>query len=275
MYTQDRHRWNRQAWESGHQWELLNSVPLYSVLFYSMPWQNSFSLEPSALYKHGQEGSSWRHYGTPASVPIVSASWSSVCSSWSSHSSPAFPLTISDVHNDYTQTHPRHTYTVTIPKHPWHTQLLASLGCCPQVGTFSSTNCFLLLPDQTGMQARWGERDPWIKHMTLGFFFLLYYWLTVWSLSPFHWPQLHSDDRSKSKGIPWSIFGSATYLFGTGPKAFLHPILTVLSFCKEAVQQEEWKRMPPFQPVGTMPLVCWVSFHFISGLCLVGWEQCF
>lgn len=160
MYTQDRHRWNTQAWESGHQWELLNSVPLYSVLFYSTPWQNSFSLELSALYKHGQEGSSWRHYGTPASVPIVSASWSSVCSSWSSHSSPAFPLTISNVHNDYTQTHPRHTYTVTIPKHPWHTQLFASLRCCPQVGTFSSTNCFLLLPDQTGMQARWGERDP-------------------------------------------------------------------------------------------------------------------
>lgn len=111
------------------------------------------------------------HDDTMASVPIVSASWSSVCSSWSSHSSPAFPLTISNVHNDYTQTHPRHTYTVTIPKHPWHTQLFASLRCCPQVGTFFSTNCFLLLPDQTRIQARWGERDPWIKHMTLVFFF--------------------------------------------------------------------------------------------------------
>lgn len=215
---------------SGSCSTLCLSTLFCSILCHNM---NSFSLEPSALYKHGQEGSSWRHCGTQASIPIVSASSGSVWTSWSSHSSPAFPLTISNIHNYHTQTHPWHTYTVTIPKHPRHTQFFTSHRCCPQVGTFSSTSCFLLLPDQTGMQARWG-RETRGSSMWL-FFFLLYYWLTVCSLSSFHWSQLHSDDRSKSKGIPWSIFGSATCLFGTGPKAFLHPILTVLSFCKEGV----------------------------------------
>lgn len=135
------------------------STLCFSTLFCSILRRNmnSFSLEPSALYKHGQEGSSWWHYGTQASVSIVSASSGSVWTSWSSHSSPAFPLTISNIHNDYTQTHPRHTYAVAIPKHPQHTQLFTSHRCCPQVGTFSFTSCFLLLPDQTVIVARWGR----------------------------------------------------------------------------------------------------------------------
>lgn len=86
---------------------------------------------------------------------------------------PSFPSTICNVHNDSTQTHPWHPYTVTVPKHPLHTHLFASHRCCSQVGTFSSTSWFLLLPDQTEMQAKWGERavgqacDSWFLFSAL------------------------------------------------------------------------------------------------------------
>lgn len=252
MHTQDRHRWNTQAWESVAQ--------LCASLFCSILCRDSFSLEPSAMYKHGQEGSSWRHYGTLASVPIVSASWSSVCSSWSSHASPAFLSTVSDAHNNYTQTHPRHTYTVTMPKHPRHTHLFASHGCCPQVGTFSSTSCFLLWPDQTEMQAKWGREtrgsNTWLLVSFLcsiiGSPFVL--WV------PFSGLSFTVTITARAK-VSLEVFLAQVCAFGTGPKAFLHPILTVLSFCKEAVQQEELKRKLLFQPVSIMP--CFAVFHFV------------